>query len=119
MLLGGGIIALVEEEIKHLQDQSLVSFLSRLSHVAPFLFQDVIRSASSLCTVQEKKHRDGPCAFIPPRVPRPALYNHVATLQMQGLAFVQLQPHLSLLDNGVVDGVRLVHGRILPFEVIR
>jgi hypothetical protein len=88
MLLGGGIVALVEEEIKHLQDQSLVSFLSRLSHVSPFSFQDVVRSASSLRTVQEKKHRNGPCAFIPPGVPRPVLYNHVATLQMQGLAVV-------------------------------
>jgi hypothetical protein len=36
------------------------------------------------------------------------LYNHIATLQMQGFAFVQLQPNLSLVDNGVVDGVCLV-----------
>ena len=88
MLLGGGIIALVEEEIKHLQHQSLVSFLSRLSHASPFSFQNVGRSRSSLRTVQEKEHRNGPCPFIPPGVPRSVLYNHVATLQMQGLAVV-------------------------------
>jgi hypothetical protein len=53
-----------------------------------FSFQDVIWTASRHCAIQEKEHRDGLCAFIPPRVPRPILYDYVAALQMKGLAIV-------------------------------
>jgi hypothetical protein len=73
---------------------------------------------SCVSAIQEKKHRDRLCAFIPPGVPRPILHNHVATLQMQRLAVVQLQPNLSVVNNRVVDSVRLVHPGIFFFEVI-
>src|SRR5947209_13794926 len=70
-----------------------------------FSFQDVIWTVSRRCAIQEKEHRDGLCAFIPPRVPRPILHNHVAALQPQGLAVVKLEPNLSIVDNRVVDSV--------------
>jgi hypothetical protein len=53
-----------------------------------FSFQDVIRTASRRYPIQEKEHRDGLCVFIPPRVPRPILYHHVAAPRMEGLAIV-------------------------------
>src|SRR2546429_7393332 len=43
-----------------------------------------------------KKHRDAVGAFISPCVARAVLYNHIATLQMQGLGLVQLEPNLSV-----------------------
>jgi hypothetical protein len=36
-LLGSSVVALVQEEVERLQNQSLVSFLTRLSHAACFL----------------------------------------------------------------------------------
>jgi hypothetical protein len=52
------------------------------------------------------------------RVSRPILYDHVAALQMDGLAVVQLQSNLSIVDNRIVDRAGLVHRRIFLFEVI-
>jgi hypothetical protein len=34
-----------------------------------FAFQGVSRTTSRRCAVQEKEHRDGLCASIPPSVP--------------------------------------------------
>ena len=79
----------------------------------------VLHSANSCgSAIQEKEHRDRFCAFIPPGVPRPVLHNHVTTLQMPRLAVVQLQSNLSVVDNRIVDSVRLVHPGIFFFEVI-
>src|SRR5437879_13856745 len=83
-----------------------------------FSFQDVIWTVSRRCAIQEKEHRDALCAFIPPRVPRPILHNHVAPLQLQELAAVKLEPNLSLADNLVGDDVSLVRLRNFLFAVI-
>jgi hypothetical protein len=47
------------------------------------------------CPVQEKEHRDGLGAFVPPRVARTVLHDRVAALQMQSFTVVQLQPNFS------------------------
>src|SRR4029077_11889184 len=78
-----------------------------------------LRGFARSCSVQEKEHRDGLGAFVSPRVARTVLYDHVAAVQMQNLAVVELQPHLTVVDNCIVDGVRFVHRRIFLFEVIR
>jgi hypothetical protein len=88
MLLGGGIVAFVEEEVKRLQNQSLVPFLSGFGDAACFFVSGYNRDSVTPLRHSGKKHRDGLCAFIPPCVPRPILYNHVAALQMQRLAIV-------------------------------
>src|ERR1700745_3677645 len=77
-----------------------------------------LRGFASSCAVQEKEHRDGLVAFVSPCVARTVLHDHVAAVQMQSLAFVELQPHLTVVDNCIVDGVRFVHSRVFLFAVI-
>ncbi len=57
-----------------------------LTHLCPSLVSRCNSEGVKSSRRSKKEHRNRPCAFVPPRVPRPVLYNHVATVQMQGLA---------------------------------
>ena len=92
---------------------------SRDHRVGPHALQEqALTPFSCSGAVQKKEHRDGLCASVSPGVSRTILHNHIAALQLQRLAVVQLQPNLSVVDNRVVDRVRPVHSGIFFFEVI-
>jgi len=71
-----------------------------------------------LSTVQEEQHRNRLCAFVSPRVACTVLYDHVTALEMNGLGVIKLKPNFTVVNYGVVHGVRLMHGRIFLFKVI-
>jgi hypothetical protein len=51
-------------------------------------------------------------------VARAVLHDAVTALEMNGLGVIELQPNLSFIIDGVVNGVRLVHFGIFFFKVI-
>src|SRR5580704_2043003 len=54
-----------------------------------------LRGFASSRAMQEKEHRNGLGSFVTPSVARTVLQDHVAAVQIESLAVVQLQPHLS------------------------
>jgi hypothetical protein len=74
--------------------------------------------ASLFRAVKKKQHRRGSCAVVPPRVARAVLHDDVATFKVNGFRVVKLQPNLTFVNYGVVDGIRLVYCGIFFFKVI-
>jgi len=74
--------------------------------------------ASLLRAVKKEQHRHGGCAVVPPRVARAVLHDDVSAFEMNSLGVVKFKPNLTVINYGIVDGVRLVHCRIFFFKVI-
>src|SRR5882724_6487494 len=77
----------------------IISATSRRHSFAPFRKNNIVTGVS-------------------PRVARTVLHDDIATLEMDGLSVIKLQPNLAFINYGVVDGVRLVHCRIIFLKVI-
>jgi hypothetical protein len=51
-------------------------------------------------------------------VARTVLHDDVTAFEMNSLGVIKLQPNFTLVNYGVVNGVRLVHCRVFFFKVI-